>query len=659
MLGLDDFLIQGQVLDKTNLPGQEQESFKVLTIARGLIDKFSAKHSCKVLEKDNRKTDMITERLRMISEKVISDDFEMEKKYQNNSFYLTLYKASKTERIKMLIPVSILFGTGIASAIKLWTDEDGYVKSKVFGILDLKKEILNFRDTNKAGYPMFVIRYEHESSNGVITKTVCVKHDEIDKTLTKFNEGSHFNSIILISQFIISKGNLPSKLRVHFGSKCDKLFLLTACESKNKDAVKKASVSLTNFIPCSILNSLISCNEDLHAFQSAFRCRLIFPIKANALCFEKQDDLLLFARFAYKVIFFLQKIMDVALVCPFYKSHKSRLSSFLTYLIRKSKLIECLFTQEVPPPDLSIAQRKRWENSHIVHAFGPTTRVYEKPNKYQFSLLKEIHEKYIYSLRRQLPYLKKIHEVTMDLIENTEGIYLIKVLWVTLADSKHTSLPVIDSLKHISLFSATEGSGYSKGKKNRQLVCCGDYCSLLRKNDFETREKIEFLMKHYMEYAGTLFELMKLQDILNIDTVHHLLDRAKRPVTPITNQMQYKILRKIILEDREDKYSLRSLILNLPSELVRELNIILQENTNVVAMNIYIEKNNSIGGNLNKKLHWEFELVPVCDKCYKIYSKRVKMQKETISLNKTRAKILKKDLLSKSKSKLHISFQPL
>jgi hypothetical protein len=160
---------------------------------------------------------------------------------------------------------------------------------------------------------------------------------------------------------------------------------------------------------------------------------------------------------------------------------------------------------------------------------------------------------------------------------------------------------------------------------NRQRLCCGDYCSLLKRNDFETKEKIEFLMKHYLEYAGTLFELLKLQDLLNINTVNHLLDRSKRPITPITQHMQYKVLRKIILEDRYDKYSLRSLILNLPSNLVRELNLILESGNDTTGIEIKLSNSQSTQAVINKKLTWEFELVPVCDKCYKIYSKRIKI----------------------------------
>ena len=263
-----------------------------------------------------------------------------------------------------------------------------------------------------------------------------------------------------------------------------------------------------------------------------------------------------------------------------------------------------------------------------MHTFDEHTKIYEVFNQSKSKIYDNIYKEFVESLFHYIPNTKKVSEAVLDFIETNEGIYLIKATKITFEEKVIVSLPTISSLKHISLFSATEGSGFSKGKKNQQLMCCGDYCSLLKKNDFSTREKIEFLMKHHLEYTGTLFELMKLQDILNIDTIHHLLDRAKRPVTPITNQMQYKILRKIIIEDKQDKYSLRSLILNLPTELIRELNIILQENTNVSALNIYIDKQSTSNVGLNKKLHWEFELVPVCDKCYKIYSKRDKANKE-------------------------------
>lgn len=163
------------------------------------------------------------------------------------------------------------------------------------------------------------------------------------------------------------------------------------------------------------------------------------------------------------------------------------------------------------------------------------------------------------------------------------------------------SIPVFKDFKHISLFSATESSSVSKGKK--QLVCCGDYCKLLKRNDFENREKIELLMKHNLEFAGTLFELMKLQDILNINTMQHLLGRDLRPQTPITENLQYKILRKTILEDRNDKYSLSALIKNLPNQMLRELDIKMQSSKDLEAINLYLNRKDTLAKiSLNQKL---------------------------------------------------------
>ena len=655
MFGADHRSIQTAIFDSTNQKGQEREEFKILIITRGLIDKFSLKHQPDLRNKpkESLHSDPLLEKLREISERIPSVEYSLEKLYQNNDYFLILHKSCKKERIKLLIPKSIIMGTGLTEPARLWTNSKGFVDTISIAITDLKEEIMNFRNSNKPNYPAFIIRYEHHSSEHVYSKTLCFKSEEIEEAMAKISDLSYSTSLILISEFVISKGNLPSKLRVQFLNKCEKLFSITATEPKSITPVKETSMSICSFLPASLLNSLIQSKDELSVFQNSFHCTLIYPIKANLICFATDGDMQDFARFVYKVICFLQQVLKVIIDSNDYQAHASRLLLFNKYLKRKLKLIESVVCSADSPKcdkNYFIVERRSWEKSHLVHAFDKNSRVYKAVNSQKSIILGNQYQGLVASVKNQIPSSRKVREAVVDAIESVEGIFLIKVLSIRFEENKIVVLPGISSLKHISLFSATEGSGYIKGKKNNQLLCCGDYCSLLKRNDYETREKIEFLMKYYLDYAGTLFELMKFQDILNIDTVHHLLDRAKRPVTPITNNMQYKILRKIILEDRYDKYSLRSLILNLPNELIRELNLILQENTNISAMNIYLEKTNSSNAGLNKKLHWEFELVPVCDICYKIYSKRDKANKEISLQHKGRRQVSVSHLKNQSLS---------
>ena len=641
MLGLNEEILSNEVfLDKAKQIN-ENEEFKILLITRWIVDKFSYKNysNAQIHQNNPRRADPLIEKIKEITTKEPSPDYEIEKLYQGNQFLLNLHKACKLEPIKLLIPESIILGRGLDEPIKLWTNAKGYINSKTFKMLDLLSELQEFKLNLIDDYPSFIIRYEYHTSNKITYKSMLYKYDEIDEIISKFTDSSYFNSIVLIAGYIKSKGNLPSKIRAHFKNDYKKIYLLNSLENNHQKEKKiNKEITLTQFLPTTLLESLINSNEELKLFNKEFRCQLTFPIKLNKNYFISNENVFEFVRYVYKVFHFLLGIIQIALQLKTYDEYKNRLELFKRYLRKKVIFIESVFNSRITNEKSdSINKRKIWEQSNMVHICDKSIAIYETVNLNKSEIFYSIYNEIAKSLNHVVPIRKKLSEAVIDFIESIEGIHIIKILHIRLEDKKVVILPEISSLKHISLFSATEGSGYSKGKINRQLLCCGDYCSLLQRNDFQTREKIEFLMKHYLEYAGTLFELMKLQDILNIDTVHHLLDRAKRPVTPITSQMQYKVLRKIILEDRFDKYSLRSLILNLPNELIRELNIILQEKSNVAdAITINIDKKQNISHNtsLNKKLHWEFELVPVCDKCYKIYSKRIRANKETMVKNK-------------------------
>ncbi|OMJ80092.1 hypothetical protein SteCoe_19740 [Stentor coeruleus] len=635
MLGIDDESIKQQVLDKSQTPADPYDEFKILILTRGIIDKFSNKNQTKSMKRfsDIKPKYPLFDKVRLISEQPPSKNFEQEQIFQGNQYLVTLHKACHQEQIKLTIPESIILGTSLDSPIKLWTDDNGFVCSKTFRMLELKSELQNFKQNWNYDTPMYLMRYEHYSSNKTLYQSFVFKCDEVEEILQKFHESSYIKGIVLITQFVKSKGSQPSKTRAHFTKNSLRVFLINNSEPKEFEK-KLERIKVTNFIPAQLLNSLIFSKTELDVFERNFRCKLVFPIKSTSSYFLKEEYEIDFGRFAYNVFTQLQNLINLALRNDKYSKHLTRLKHFSRYLTLKFSKIEKSFefySKSKQTDKTSV--RKLWERGHMVKA-TELSKIYEVSNLHKQNSYLQIHNEILKSLRHYIPHTKQVQECVLDFIEAKNSTFFTKLLHIKFKDRKIVTLPSISSTKHISLFSATEGSGYIKGKINRQLLCCGDYCSLLKKNDFETREKIEFLMKHHLEFAGTLFELMKLQDILNIDTVHHLLDRTKRPVTPITNMMQYKVLRKIILEDRYDKYSLRSLILNLPHEFIRDLNIILQENTSMTELSIPMNSNSQMNNGINKKLHWEFELVPVCDKCYKIYSKRIQDKRDSSLINK-------------------------
>lgn len=637
MLGIDDESIRQQVLDKSETPSDLYEEFKILILTRGIIDKFSSKNQVKSMKRfgNIKQKYPLFDKLKVISEQPPSKLFEQEQVFQGNQYLVTLHKACHQEQIKLTIPESIILGSALDSPIKLWTDVNGFVCSKTFRMLELKAELLNFKQNWNYDTPMYLMRYEHYSSNKTLYQSFVFKCDEVEEILQKFHESSYIKGIVLIAQFVKSKGSQPSKTRAHFTKDNLRVFLINNTEPKAFEK-KLDRIKVTNFIPIQLLNSLIFSKSELDVFERNFRCKLVFPIKSTSSYFLKDDYEMDFGKFAYNVFNQLQYLITLACRNDKYSKHINRLTQFSRYLTLKLNKIEKSFeyySKSKPADKSSVSERKLWERGHMVKT-TELSKIYEVSNLHKQDSYLQIHSEILKSLRHYIPYSKQVQECVLDFIEAKESTFFIKLLHIRFEDRKIVSLPSISSTKHISLFSATEGSGYIKGKINRQLLCCGDYCSLLKRNDFETREKIEFLMKHHLEFAGTLFELMKLQDILNIDTVHHLLDRTKRPVTPITNKMQYKVLRKIILEDRYDKYSLRSLILNLPHDLIRDLNIILQENTSMTELSIPLNSNSQMNNGINKKLHWEFELVPVCDKCYKIYSKRIQNKRDSSLIKK-------------------------
>ena len=70
-----------------------------------------------------------------------------------------------------------------------------------------------------------------------------------------------------------------------------------------------------------------------------------------------------------------------------------------------------------------------------------------------------------------------------------------------------------------------------------------------------------------------LYKLLKIQNFLNLDSAQSLFNGGNTSGTPLTQNMQYKTIRRIILEDRNDPNSLRNTISGLPDDILRELAI--------------------------------------------------------------------------------------
>lgn len=601
------------------------EEFKILIVVRGIVDKFSSKpRKCLRPVLRTKLTNQLQSQLQIFSSSDYSEPFkELQKTTQGNDFFIILNDLCKREPVHLNIPETILFPK-FSEPVKLWTNSQGLVQSQVFHILDLKTELLKFKNSPKADFASFVLKCEHHSVKKKICQSYFFKYSQVDELLYKIQEISYLQTPILVSSFVKFKGNLPSKTRTIFLSTGTKAYFIGAKE-KVKQESKNELCWVTKFIPSKLLDALQFSSQELELFENGLKCKVVFPVRNKSIYFEKELYELEFVKFAEKVTVFLSLIIKSAIKLQNFHKFKEKLLLFLEYLEAKQKKIR-KFTQKFSGNQTKLknllTKKKQWESSQYIKLSESQCSIYQIANNKKLSSYSSICLEIQKIIKSYFHNSLQITGCMLDFIESSEGIFLIKVIRVEYEEKKRIKLPVISNTKHISLFSATEGSGFVKGKMNKQRLCCGDYCSLLKRNDFETKEKIEFLMKHYLQYANTLFELLKLQDLLNIDTVSHLLDRQKRPITPITQHMQYKVLRKIILEDRYDKYSLRSLILNLPNEVVRELNLIL-ESGNENSIELHLSCSSSTQGIINKKLTWEFELVPVCDKCYKIYSKRM------------------------------------
>ncbi|CAG9334977.1 unnamed protein product [Blepharisma stoltei] len=637
-LGLkpDDSRFEGVFIDaKMQQDIELNEKFKYMIISKSMIDEYETKKyslSRPPIQKKNHLEHIRKKAVALKSDKIHKDPCSHECNEAN--IFACLAKACKEEEFRIVVPQSILIGFGLNSPMRIWTDSDGLLKSEPIDWNNLLHYMDMFDESNESfNCPTYVLKTKSlQPEDGRCCSYVeFFKKEESNEVYSRLHKLSYKSVSCLLQQFIRPKGNCASKLRVHFTNEFQKGYLIFSrspfTHSKNSEK------SLKEFIPQQFLNSSISFNLHSSVYQEMFKLKPFQPLTNHTNFFEDNHGKLNFLRQCSQVANFMYMVAQIISVSIIDYDQKEFAHNMIRFFRAKIKKLADILSNEFNEKNKlsnNAHSRSGWSSKFTVKVSeSEDIDVYEVLSNKKFISCTIVWSEAKKCLKKVMQKNQTISSIVLDFIEAIDGnFYLINAPHIVAETVSCASIPVFSDFKHISLFSATESSSVSKGKK--QLVCCGDYCKLLKRNDYENREKIELLMKHNMEYAGTLFELMQLQDILNIDTLQHLLGKDLRPQTPITEHLQYKILRKTILEDRNDKYSLKSLINNLPNKLLRELDIKLQRSKDTEAINLYIQKqnNNYSKASLNKKLAWEFELVPVCDKCYKIYSRRDKKTKE-------------------------------
>jgi hypothetical protein len=240
--------------------------------------------------------------------------------------------------------------------------------------------------------------------------------------------------------------------------------------------------------------------------------------------------------------------------------------------------------------------------------------------KDSFRIIKEVISRYVFR-----PKLMDISDITVDFIEARNGkCYIISIKHLVTVELPSKKARKNKRAKNISIFQKGGGA-----ERRKDIVCCGDYCKLIRKADSAIKEKLQLLMRFNLKVSHTLLELMVINDSFKHsfeDPTLGLLNRCETGL--LKKNFQYKIMRKTILEDRSDPNSLPSIIKELPNEIMSLLSE--EEHKDIVEIKNYMKPIDSKKHKdyKSKGLMWEFEIVPVCAICYKIYSDRQKVQKQ-------------------------------
>jgi hypothetical protein len=434
------------------------EEFKTLVITRGIVDKFSSKPRHK-LKTDNKakETEVLQQRLETESfSDFSSESQELEKTLSGNQFLMALHKQCKKEVIFLNIPESIVLFTS-AEPVKLWSSA-GQVYSKTFSLKDLKQELCLFKKNVHQDYSSFVLRLEYHSSKSILYESLFFEFEQFEELVRKIEEISYFKTPVLISSFVKFKGILPSKTRAVFSAGIPKIYFISAKEkAKHKD--KRHSCWVTRIVPSKLLESLQFSTQELELFEWGFKCKVVFPINSKSIYFEKELFQLEFLKFTSKLLKLLKSILKTCLKLSIFIKHKQKLFLFKSYLCKKLDKIEKFISKALTSLQNPQPSKKKWLKSQFIKLSNKCCKIYQITNQKKQEWYQPQYKEICKVLKGQLRSNLTISGCVADFIESSEGLYLIKLLKVSLEIKKHSKLPVISSTKHISLFSATEGSG--------------------------------------------------------------------------------------------------------------------------------------------------------------------------------------------------------
>ena len=459
-------------------------------------------------------------------------------------FFLLLSQLAREERYLINIPQTLLIGYIQETVILLYTNKSGILASDILSWDKLQSEIekIHCLATNYE-YPASVLKYESYNNAGIKIRSeiLLYKIFEAQDVFWKIHNLSYGNNYIVLQEFVRSKPGYVSKVRVQYTNKIEKVYRIHCRQPakwKKKEPEEKNQAS-----------EMINLVDNHGNIEKAVEICEFF---LEAVDYLEDDQLETYI----KAIDYFNR-----------RKHKlfQRLENF-KYFDSKGIIKH--------PTGLQVTQEDRLKLfKHFAAALSHNNPdVYTVANFLALDSILLAIKEIVKSSRIAMQKSLKIVEIVLDFVEDDKcNYYLIKTQKVVIEERNAGLLPKKAELRHISLFGATEGSSITKAKK--QQLCCGDYCNVLKRYDFKTSEKIEILMKSLPEYSSALFQLLKIQNSLNVDSSQSLFNEGNRTRTPMTQNMQFKLIRRMILEDRNDHNSLRSIISTLPDEIIQEIAI--------------------------------------------------------------------------------------
>jgi hypothetical protein len=164
-----------------------------------------------------------------------------------------------------------------------------------------------------------------------------------------------------------------------------------------------------------------------------------------------------FVRYSVKVLRLLKTIIKIAVRLPVFVKFKKKLGLFRSYLSDKIEKLNKFISKTTTSSQTQKSLKKKWLKTQFIKLSMKSCKIYQITNQKKHDAYNIFYKEICKVLK---PHLKNTHIISgcvADFIESNEGIFLIKLLKVTLQNKKYSKLPIISSTKQISLFSATEG----------------------------------------------------------------------------------------------------------------------------------------------------------------------------------------------------------